>query len=256
MKKTYVVFDLETTGLREDCDEIIEIGALKVADGKVVNRFLEFLKPERPISPAITQLTGITNAMVRDARRTEEVIADFMRFCGEDVLVGHNLPFDYKFIKRYAARYGYPFEKSGIDTLKIARKVHRDLESRSLEFLCAHYGIDNRAAHRAYHDALATAKLYHYLAHEFEEAEPKLFVPQALACKPKKIQPMTAKQKAYMEKLSAWHGIGLPENAGQMSRSEASRWIDGVISVRGNFKEKESERTGEYGRREADMGGE
>ena len=85
---------------------------------------------------------------------TKEVIDDFMGFCGEEVLLGHNILFDYKFMKRYACKYQHSFERRGIDTLKIARKVHKDLESRSLEALCAHYQIKNDAAHWQYHDAL------------------------------------------------------------------------------------------------------
>ena len=146
MIKTYVAFDLETTGLSEERDSIIEIGAVKVTDGKVTDRFMEFLKPAEEISPMITQITGITNEMVAHARNTKEVIDDFMGFCGEEVLLGHNILFDYKFMKRYACKYQHSFERRGIDTLKIARKVHKDLESRSLEALCVHYQIKNDAA--------------------------------------------------------------------------------------------------------------
>ena len=89
-------------------------------------------------------------------------------------------------MKRYACKYQHSFERRGIDTLKIARKVHKDLESRSLEALCVHYQIKNDAAHRAYHDALATAKLYHCLGHYFEEKEPNLFVPEPLFYQRKK----------------------------------------------------------------------
>ena len=78
MIKTYVAFDLETTGLNVENDNIIEIGALKVQDGKVVERFMEFLKPDEPISPMITGITGITNEMVKDARNTEDIICDFI----------------------------------------------------------------------------------------------------------------------------------------------------------------------------------
>ena len=121
---------------------------VSVTDGKVTDRFMEFLKPAEEISPMITQITGITNEMVAHARNTKEVIDDFMGFCGEEVLLGHNILFDYKFMKRYACKYQHSFERRGIDTLKIARKVHKDLESRSLEALCAHYQIKNDAAHR------------------------------------------------------------------------------------------------------------
>lgn len=230
MLKTYVVFDLETTGLNEISDNIIEIGALKVVDGKVVDRFMEFLKPEQPISPLITGITGITNEMVADAKPTKEIIDRFMEFCGDDVLVGHNVMFDYKFMKRYAKMFGHSFEKSGIDTLKIARKVLKDLESKSLESLCNYYHIENKAAHRAYHDALATAKVYHYLGHYYEDADPKVFQPQPLCYKPKKEQLITINQKNYLKKLSQWHGCSIPENLDTMSRSEASKLIDKIVS--------------------------
>lgn len=168
MLKSYIAFDVETTGLNPAENEIIEIGALKVREGKVAERFMELVRPLSPVSPSITALTGITNQMVSSARSRHDVISDFLAFCGEDILIGHNASFDYSFVKTSAAAEGLPFEKSGIDTLKIAQKVHKDLESRSLESLCRYYHIENRSAHRAYHDALATAKLYQTLAHYFE----------------------------------------------------------------------------------------
>lgn len=84
-----------------------------------------------------------------------------------------------------AEKFRLPFEHEGIDTLKIAKTVHKDLPSRSLGALCEHYGIINSSAHRAYHDALATAKLYQTLAHYFETSEPKLFVPEKMGFKAK-----------------------------------------------------------------------
>lgn len=156
MLKSYIAFDLETTGLDPMNNEIIEIGALKVRDGKVSERFMEFIKPQELISPAITGLTGISNDMVASARPARSVITDFIDFCEEDILIGHNIIFDYSFTKCTAAREGLPFEKMGIDTLKIAKKVHPELESKSLSALCEHYKIENKAAHRAYFDALAT----------------------------------------------------------------------------------------------------
>ena len=82
MIKNYVAFDLETTGLSPETDQIIEIGALKVKDGKVVDRFMEFVKPDVPITSVITGITGITNEMVANARDTSEIICDFVDFCG------------------------------------------------------------------------------------------------------------------------------------------------------------------------------
>ena len=136
MLKSYIAFDLETTGLSPQEHEIIEIGALKVREGKVVDRFMEFVHPDKPITPMITNITHITNDMVAGARSCPEVIHDFLSFCEDDVLIGHNVMFDYSFVKCSAVREGLTFEKMGIDTLKIARKVHKDFESKSLGALC------------------------------------------------------------------------------------------------------------------------
>ena len=235
MIKDYVAFDLETTGLNVESDYIIEIGALKVKDGKVCDRFIEFLKPQVPITPMITNITGITNEMVAGARNTRDIIRDFVEFCGDFILVGHNIMFDYKFMKKYASEYGYTFEKSGIDTLKIARKTLCNLESKSLGTLCEHYNIINQAAHRAYHDALATAKIYHYLAHDFEDKNPKLFAPEALQFKPKKVQPCTLRQIEYLRTLCTYHNISIQEKPENLTRSEMSRLIDTIITTHGKM---------------------
>ena len=231
MLKSYIAFDLETTGLSPQEHEIIEIGALKVREGKVVDRFMEFVHPDKPITSMITNITHITNDMVAGARSCPEVIHDFLSFCEDDVLIGHNVMFDYSFVKCSAVREGLTFEKMGIDTLKIARKVHKDFESKSLGALCDYYHIENPAAHRAYYDALATAKLYQTLAHYFENEDPSLFKPQQLTYKIKKVQPATAKQVALLQRLCS-QKKKVPEwNPDTITRSEASRLIDTLLKA-------------------------
>ena len=127
MLKSYIAFDLETTGLSPQEHEIIEIGALKVREGKVVDRFMEFVHPDKPITPMITNITHITNDMVAGARSCPEVIHDFLSFCEDDVLIGHNVMFDYSFVKCSAVREGLTFEKMGIDTLKLPAKYIKTL---------------------------------------------------------------------------------------------------------------------------------
>ena len=232
---SYVCFDLETTGLSPDKDEIIEIGAVKVVEGKVVDRFMRFVKPNEPIPEMVTSITGITNAMVADAGPTDGIIFDFVQFCEDYPVLGHNLMFDYRFMRRYAKKYYMDFEKSGIDTLKIARKVLSELPSRSLESLCAHYEIENKAAHRAYHDALATAKIYQTLKHYFGAEDPALFVPETLIVKEKKVQPATAKQKEYLNELVKYHKISMNHDIETLTRSEASRMIDKIILNHGQM---------------------
>ena len=135
MLKSYIAFDVETTGLNPVQDEIIEIGALKVREGRVAERFIEFIRPSSSISSFVSELTGITDAMVAEARPRKDVIRDFLAFCEDDVLVGHNISFDYSFVKTDAAASGMNFEKKGIDTLKIARQALPGLGSKSLESL-------------------------------------------------------------------------------------------------------------------------
>ncbi|NSF18073.1 3'-5' exonuclease [Coprococcus comes] len=229
MLKSYVCFDLETTGLDPLYNEIIEIGALKVRDGKVAERFMEFIHPQEEISPMITNLTGITNEMVANARPADTVISDFLEFCEDDVLIGHNVGFDYSFMKSGASNLGLTFEKFGIDTFKIAQRTLKSLPSKSLSSLCEYYQIENKAAHRAYYDALATAKLYQTLAHYFENEDPSLFKPQKLTYKIKKVQPATAKQVALLQRLCS-QKKKVPEwNPDTITRSEASRLIDSLL---------------------------
>lgn len=229
MLKSYVAFDLETTGLSVMENSIIEIGALKVRDGIVADRFMTFVKPEDEITDKITEITGISQDMVENAPEAFDVIKAFVDFCEDDVLIGHNVMFDFSFTKKCAGRFGFSFEKKGIDTLKIARIVCTGLVSKSLGCLCDHYGINNDRAHRAYHDALATAKLYQTLAHYYEESHPELFVPKPLIYKEKKVQPATSRQKAYLKELIKYHKIDFKEDMETMNRSQMSKAIDRIL---------------------------
>ncbi len=235
MVRDYVVFDLETTGLSPARNEIIEIGALKVRDGRVSDRFSELVKPFSPVPDAVAHLTGISNEMLENARPAREVVPDFVRFCGDDILVGHNLMFDFSFTKKTAGELGLTFEHQGIDTLKISRRVLTDLPSRSLGALCDHYGIVNSSAHRAYHDALATARVYQTLAHYYEAKAPEAFVPRELHWKAPKSRPMTKKQKDYLKVLCKYHRIEFNESMEEMTMSQASRLIDKIILTHGRM---------------------
>ena len=119
--------------------------------------------------------------------------------------------------------------RDGIDTFKIAQRTLKSLPSKSLSSLCEYYQIENKAAHRAYYDALATAKLYQTLAHYFENEDPSLFKPQQLTYKIKKVQPATAKQVALLQRLYS-QKKKVPEwNPDTITRSEASRLIDSLL---------------------------
>ena len=163
---SFVVFDLETTGLTAvpvagEIDGIIEIGAYKVIDGEIKEKFSTFVNPERTaaLDPEITKLTGITEEMVRSAPSYKDVLPDFVKFCDGSVLVGHNaINFDYKFIKFYCAELGFLIDYKVVDTLVLSQKLLR-LANNKLNTVANHFGITFNH-HRAEDDALATAKIF------------------------------------------------------------------------------------------------
>ena len=230
MQKSYIAFDIETTGLNQQEHEIIEIGALKVRQGKVTQRFMEFIKPECAIPAQITELTGISDKMVEAARSCREVLADFVDFCQEDILIGHNVQFDFSFVWNHAQKNGYAFEHKGIDTLKIAKAAHPSLPSKKLGALCEHYQIQNPAAHRAYYDALATAKLYQTLAHYYEESMPSVFIPEPLKSPAAISLPATAKQVSFLKRLIKQKELPVEFDVEKITKSEASKLIEKILS--------------------------
>ncbi|MFI3167191.1 MAG: exonuclease domain-containing protein [Bacillota bacterium] len=159
-EKRIVCFDLETTGLDSKLETIIEIGAVEIVDGVIIRKFSTLVDPLRSLPPIITQITGITDEDVAGQPTIDEVFPDFFKFCDGAVLCGHNLKgFDMKFINEEAAREGYIFHNELWDTLDIARMLVKNVKNHKLGTLCEHFGIDLTNAHRAYHDAIATAQL-------------------------------------------------------------------------------------------------
>ncbi|MGD9901416.1 MAG: PolC-type DNA polymerase III [Spirochaetales bacterium] len=161
---TFVVFDLETTGLNyEDC-KIVEIGAVKIENGKITEKFSTFVDPEEEIPLDATQIHGITNDMVIGAPKTGEAIADFYKFCYGSVLVAYNIDFDYKFINYYGRQNGYNFDNEQRDALIMARQYIHGLRNYKLKSVCEFLNINLSNAHRAYFDAAATAQVFLKLA--------------------------------------------------------------------------------------------
>lgn len=232
---SYVVVDLETTGLQPAKDRILEIGAVKVENGEVKDTFCTFINPRMAIPPFIQALTGITQDMVENALTAEQAFYEFLDFCGDRDLMGHNLMFDYSFLKHQAANLKLSFEKRGIDTLKIARSVLPELESRSLTSLCEYFQINREQAHRAFHDALATHEVYKQLKKRAREGQERLFVPVPLLYKAKKQGPITNSQKAYLNDLVKYHKISLDVEIDSLTKNEASRKIDKIISEYGRI---------------------
>lgn len=228
----FTVLDLETTGLNPKTDKIIEIGAVRVRDGEITGRFNRLVNPGRKLEKRIIDLTGISDQDLSKAPYIEEILPELLSFIGEDILVGHRILFDYSFIKRAAVNLKLSFEKSGIDTLKIARKYLPDLESRRLPFLCEYYGIPLQA-HRAVNDAEATARLYLKLAAAFPEEG--AYKPQPLIYKAKKEGPITKNQKEQLYKLIEAHKLILDCEIDKLTKNEASRLADKIIFTHGRL---------------------
>lgn len=166
----YVVFDLETTGTSFVTDGVVEISAVKVVNGEIVDEFSELVNPEMPISYFASQVNGITDDMVADCPTFDEVLGRFLDFIGDSVLTGHNIhSFDMKFIQRDAEKYfGKVIGNDYIDTLEIARLYLPEMEHHKLTDLAEHYGIDTDGAHRALNDCRMNQKVFELLRKEME----------------------------------------------------------------------------------------
>lgn len=160
MNKTFCVFDIETTGLNPVEDRIIEIGAIKIENGVFTQTFSSFVNPQIPIPERITKLTSITDDDVRGQPLIEDVLIDFYKFCNDSVLVAQNIQFDYGFISNKGRPINIHFKNEQMDTLQLARKYVPGLRKYTLGYLTDHFGITLDNAHRAIHDAIATAHLF------------------------------------------------------------------------------------------------
>lgn len=157
---TFVVFDIETTGFSAAEDRIIEIGAVKITDGAVVDRFSTFVNPEVPIPFEIQQLTHITDDMVLEAPKIEEALPAFLDFVGESALVAHNAGFDVGFIEQNCVRLGRSRTFTSVDTVGLARVLLPTLSKYKLNIVAKALNISLENHHRAVDDAAATAEIY------------------------------------------------------------------------------------------------
>lgn len=168
-EKTYVVYDFETTGFSSIYHEIIEIGAVKVYKGSVIDRFSYFIKPKKPISLEITNLTSITNDLVRNADPVEVVLPKFVEFIGDSCLVAHNATFDNSHLYSNMKRLGiFQHEYPTIDTLQLARvRYSKNLKRFRLDNLAKFFGVELTQHHRAVDDAEATAGIFIKMMNDF-----------------------------------------------------------------------------------------
>ena len=157
---SFVVFDIETTGFSSVTNHIIEIGAVKVENGKIVDRFSTYVNPQEPIPYRITKLTTITDADVMDAPTIDQVLPEFFAFCEGCVLVAHNASFDTGFIKENARKLELPYAYTHVDTLAMARVLLPQLAKFTLDHVAKTVGVSLENHHRAVDDAEATAEIF------------------------------------------------------------------------------------------------
>lgn len=228
MLENYTVIDLEMTGLRPKYDAVLEVGAVRVRGKKEQEVYTTLVYTEMPIPPQITELTKITKEMAETGRNIDEAMTELIDFMGNDVLVGQNIIFDYRFLKQWAINRDRALEFTAVDTLKLARTFLPKDQKKDLESLCVYFGIPRQNAHRALDDAVETHLVFERLKERYgnEEGAQEAFLPVPLLYKAKKQTPATEHQKADLEKYARHFGLMLPKNLSIMTRSEASRQMD------------------------------
>ena len=160
MIEQYNILDFETTGFSADFDRVIEVGVVKVKNNKIIDTFQDFINPGVRISSTITNLTGITNEMVRDAESAPAVMSKLKNFVGDEVIVAHNASFDSRFFYAEMERAGFEPTNKFLCSLLLSRRVFQELESHKLGALCNYLGYVNKASHRAFEDAEVTYKVF------------------------------------------------------------------------------------------------
>ncbi|MFP4523509.1 MAG: PolC-type DNA polymerase III [Candidatus Woesearchaeota archaeon] len=161
MNSTFVVLDIETTGLSPYTHAITEIAAQKISRGEVVEQFQSLINPQTKIPRFITQLTGITDEMVQDAPLIKDVLLELKEFLADHPVVAHNASFDYKFLAyNFKIHHNYDMINQKICTRKLATRLLPDLPSKKLSSLCEFYGLVNEASHTAMGDTQVTTKIF------------------------------------------------------------------------------------------------
>ena len=171
LEGTYVVFDIETTGFSAVTDRIIEIGAVKVEDGKITDKFSTFVNPKRPIPFRITELTSITDEMVIDSPDIETILPQFIEFIGDAVLVAHNASFDVGFIEQNCKRQKIEADFTYVDTVALARVLLPALNRFKLDTVAKALNISLENHHRAVDDAGCTAEIFVKFVQMLKERE-------------------------------------------------------------------------------------
>ena len=203
---TYCVFDLETTGLSYRTEKITEIGIMKIKGGEVIDTFSCFVNPEKHIPEKVTEVTNITDDMVKDAETIEQVLPKVLEFFGDSVLVAHNADFDIGFLKHNAKILGYELNNTYLDTLKLAKMLFPNYKKYKLGIIAENLGIKVEVAHRALDDVDTTVKVFNVMIDMLKEKGAKTVDDIDIVGLDKE-----AEKQAY-KKLPMYHAIILAKN--------------------------------------------
>ena len=206
---TYCVLDLETTGFSATTEKITEIGVMKVKEGEVIDEFSCFVNPQKHIPERVTQVTNITDEMVKDAETIDKVFPKLLEFLGDDketVIVAHNANFDVGFLKQNAKVLGYDFDYTYLDTLSLAKDLFPDYKKYKLGKIAEKLGIKVEVAHRALDDVDTTVKVFRVMVDMLKKKGATIVedIDRVAASK-------EAKKEEY-KKLKTYHAIILAKN--------------------------------------------
>ncbi len=229
--RDYTVFDLEMTGLAAKDNKIIEIGAVRIRDGKVADTYATLINPHVRISPIVVGLTGITDRMLSRGAEEDPSVLGLIQFIGDDIIVGHNVSFDFSFVAQWAANHKLPLALWSLDTLKMAKELVPEDQPKKLAALCKYFSIERVHAHRALDDAMETWQLFEILSKMAEDAGRKdLLEPVLLDEKRGRQGPASRRQKERLREYMHAHGIKEEIPWDTLTRSQASRKLDHYIA--------------------------
>lgn len=221
----YVAIDLETTGVKLSRDKIIEVGLVKVENGHVKDTFSCIINPGIEVNEDVLKLTGISKKEIANAGYIEDVIEFIEDFCKGFDLLGHNTIFDYAFIKKEINKINAVFEKNGIDTYKIVKKIFEKDEKKNLTDVCKFFNIERKNAHRAFSDAYYTHMAFQEILKKYPEIDINV---EKMNVKIKKFIPIRKRTKEDLHKLLNCHKIKCKVCIDRLSESEAKRYIDKI----------------------------
>ena len=203
---TYCVLDLETTGLSAKMDKITEIGVMKVKNGEVIDEFSELVNPQKHIPERVQEITHITDDMVIDKPKIEEIFPKLLDFIKGSVIVTHNTSFDVSFLKNIAKNLGYEFDYTYVDTLQLARNIYPELKKHKLGKIAEHLNIEVLVAHRALDDVDTTVKIFNEMMKELKKRGAKTVADIGIKSEDEK-----SKAEEY-KRIEPYHAIILAQN--------------------------------------------